>query len=232
MGVAMYPREKGAEWVIPEAAYRRTIDPKSEAVGPISMVLEADPDLETGTICVAGRRADGRMHVEVVRHFPDLGVGWMLDDAITLAEEHEATIWLDPKGPLGFMLGDFAERDVDVKEFTAEQVVAAFSWFTVGMDPRQAPDAEADAPLPEPRITHRGPAYLEQSLAASQTRKLMGRLAFQRFVEVPQGPVIGCCLAGYAVVLGERVEDKPPPPPPEVVGEDLTGLGSMTSVQW
>lgn len=239
LGVASYPREDGAEWVIPHEAYKRSIDEESEVAdgAPVHIVLEADPDLNTGTIALAGRRTDGAMHVEITKHEPDLGVQWMLDEAERLQTEHRATLWIDPKGPLGFMLGDFAERGLTVREFTPQNVVNACSWFFTGINPRRRPDEPKDAPLPTPRVRHRGPKVLEITLAAAQTRKLLGGWAWQRYItEVPQGPLMGITLAGYAVLLTERTP-APKAPPPELVARDrrdaetLPG-GDLTRVQF
>lgn len=205
-GAATYPREEGASWVIPEAAVLRATDEASAIAddAPLAFVLESDPELEFGTIGVAGRRADGAMHIEVVAH--ERGVAWMLDEAKRLREQHGGDIWLDPKGPCGFMVGDFRESGVPIKLFDAADLKDAATWLYTGMNPQPDP-RDPGAGRPAPAVYHRGGQLMLQAMAVAETRKLLDRWTWRRSVssQVAQGPLIAPNLAGYAVLLAERV---------------------------
>ena len=200
----------------PEDAWIRARDEDSQPApsAQLRFVLEADPQLERGTIAVAGRRDDGAMHVEVIAHDP--GVAWMKTRAAELLAKHGGQLWLDPKGPCGFMLGDLREAKVPVHLFTANDLPDAFSWLYTAANPTKNP-ADPAAPVPDPTVRHRGGQVVTLALAAAETRKVLDRVTLRRSVsaDVNQGPIVGAMLAGYAVVKGEKV--KPPPPPSKPV---------------
>jgi len=213
-GAATYPREEGSDWVVPEQAWLRAVDPTSK-IRPGEtprFVLEADSQLAAGSISVAGRRTDGAVHIELVDHDP--GVAWMVDRAKALQETHNAEVWLDPKGPLGFMQGDLAEAGVAVKLFDAEDVKNAWTWFYTNLNPKPDP-LHPEKGAPEPGVRHRGGRLLTAALAGAELRRLLDRYALRRTVstEVNQGPIVSTHLAAYAVVKSERTAKAPPPPP-------------------
>lgn len=213
-GASTYPREEGGGWVIPEVSWHRGSDEESTIAADKrpAFVLEADAELEAGTISVAGRRADGAMHVENVQH--DAGVGWMVARAKSLQDEHHGAIWLDPKGPCGFLVGDLAEAGVDVSLFDNEDLKNAWTWFYTNAHPQPDP-ADPDRLLPAPGVRHRG-QLMTLALAAAELRKLLDRHTLRRTVSsgVNQGPIIGPMLAAYAVVKAEREVPVEPPPAP------------------
>ena len=219
-GVPTYPRTDGMSWVIPAEAWDRAEDANSQVApdAPLHLVLEADPELERGSICVAGRRTDGAMHIETIQHDP--GVIWIVDRAKQLQDKWAATVWLDPKGPLGFMVGDLMEADVTIREFEAGDLVASASWLYTAANPPPDPD-DPGAPRAMPTVRHRGAPVLTLALAAAQTRKLLDRWAWRRAVAsgTNQGPVVGCSLAGWAVVKSERETTGPAPLPRKAVGD-------------
>lgn len=213
VGVPTYPREEGEAWVIPEEAWERAKDLQSQVAdgNGVQIVLEADPDLDKGTISIAGRRADGAMHIEVVLH--DDGVAWMLERTKTLQDSWGATAWVDPKGPLGFMLGDLDEDGIKYRTFEPEDLKNAWTWLYTSANPKPDP-RDPQRVLPDPTVRHRGGVLMTQALAAAELRKLLERHTLRRQVslEVNQGPIVGPMLAGYAVIKTER--ERPPAPAP------------------
>lgn len=214
-GAATYPRAEGAAWVIPEEAWKVANDPESApaATGRLCYVLEADRELARGTISVAGRRADGAMHLETIDHDP--GVGWMPARVRDLLERHEGgEVWVDPVGPCGFMVGDLRQQGIAVRLFTSQDLPEAFSWLSTAIAPSKDP-RDPQAPDPQPTARHREDMDMTLALAAAQTRKIRERLTLARTVpeDVNQGPIVGAMLAGWAVVKGERAGGRVPPPP-------------------
>ncbi|QIM19886.1 hypothetical protein G7075_00040 [Phycicoccus sp. HDW14] len=228
-GASTYPREEGAGWLVPEKAWARAQDAESAIASGSTprYVLEADPQLERGTIGVAGRRSDGAMHIEVIDHEP--GVAWMLERSRQLVTDHGGELWVDPKGPCGFMLGDLAEAGVPVKLFDADDLKNAWTWFYTNANPRPLPpepgedvDPDAPRPVPAPGVRHRGGKLMTQALAAAELRKLLDRHTLRRTVstEVNQGPIVAPMLAGYAVGKSERDVKEPPPSPVRATGAE------------
>lgn len=205
MGVPNHPREEGSAWVIPTEAWDAARDAESriaEGEKP-RFVLEADPELNSGTVTVAGRRPDGAVHLEVVAHQP--GVSWMVAEAQRLQDEHTGEVWLDPKGPCGFMIGDLTESGVEHKLFDAKDLADAWAWLSSAANPRRNPlDPDAE---PRPGVFHRGGRLLTQALAAAEVRKILDRQTLRRTVsgDVNQGPIVGAMLAGWAVARLAKV---------------------------
>jgi hypothetical protein len=221
LGVPTFPRQAGDAWVIPEEAWTRCKDSESSipAGAPIAFVLEADPELEYGTIGVAGRRQDKAMHLEAFVHEP--GVSWMVDRAKDLQTKHGGDVWLDPKGPCGFLQGDLAQSGVAVKLFDAEDVKNAWTWLYTNANPK--PDPTDPDHVPPPGLYHRGGDAMTRALSAAELRNLLDRHTLRRTVasEINQGPLIAPMLAAYAVVKSER--SKPPPPSPRSARGDRPG---------
>lgn len=215
LGVARYPREEGADWVIPEAAWGRAKDEASVPAdgAPLEFVLEVAPDLDRASIGVAGRRADGAMHIEVVANEP--GVHWAIGRCKDLQDKHGPDICVDPKGPAGFMLGDLHQAGVRTRLVDTQDLTSSASWLYTAANPQ--PDPTDPGEKPAPNVRHRGGLKLTQALAAAETRKMLSRWTWRR--EVPSGvdqtPITAVTLAAWMVVKRERVA--PPPPPSKAV---------------
>lgn len=212
-----FAREDDSQWVVPEDAVRAALDEDSTPVGGLVFVPECDPDLAYGTIVVAGRRADGGIHIEPVEFAA--GVGWIPDRWAELVATHHGAAWIDPRMPAAeYLLGEIKTRrlDLDPRTFTAEQVAAAHTWFWAAINPQPDPH-NPGAGKPPPGVWHRGPERLMAAFANAKTRKLLNRWAWSRMSPVHVGPLMGGTLAGYAVQLEER--RTPPPPPPRGVGK-------------
>lgn len=214
-GVATYPRAEGAAWVIPEDAWTRAADADSKPAPDTRLcyVLEADPELAAGSISVAGRRTDGAMHLECIDHDP--GVSWIRARIKQLITDHGGQVWLDPQGPLGFMLGDLRQDGVPVRLINAMDITEAYSWLYTAIVPTKDP-RDPQAPLPPPTARHMGDGEVTMALAAAEVRKIKDRTTLRRAVsgEVNQGPLVSIMLAGYAVVKGEKTTPLPPPSKP------------------
>ncbi len=230
LGVARYPREEGADWVIPETAWTRAVDEESTPApaARLHFVLEATPDLERASIGVAGRREDGAMHVEVVGNEP--GVHWLVARSKDLQQRHDADVWIDPNGPLGFMLGDFRESGLRVRTLDAHDLMASASWLYTAVNPQPDP-ADPGRGAPAPSVRHRGGLKLTQALAAAETRKILSRWTWRREVPsgVDQSPLTAVTAAAWVVVKTERVS--PPPPPSKMARSGRTRTNPRYSTE-
>lgn len=61
--------------VLPEEHWQACADPGSSVVDPVALAVEVAPDRSWAAVGVAGARADGLVHVEVIRH--DQGTSWV-----------------------------------------------------------------------------------------------------------------------------------------------------------
>ena len=217
-GAPTYPRGEGEGWVVPKERWHAATDPDSRTVpsSPLVFTLEADPQLERGTIGVAGFRGDGAVHIEVTDNAP--GVLWMIDRAKELQTKHGGEVVIDPKGPLGYLVEPLSEAGVRVTPLKAEDLRDGAAWFFTELSPRPDP-ADPDAQTPPPGIFHRGGTRLTQALAAAETRKFMDRWTWRRQVslEVDQGPLTAVTWSGW--VLVKKARQTPPPAPIKAKGD-------------
>lgn len=211
-GAATYGRAEGEDWVIPKEAWQTATDPTSKVRpgSPLAFVLEADPQLQRGTIAVAGFRDDGAVHLEVTDNAP--GVLWMLARAKALQARHGGDVGVDPKGPLGYLIERLREDGVKVTPLEASDLISAATWFYTELNPKPDPKDPA-AGTPDPGIRHRGASRMTQALAAAEVRKLLDRWTLRRQValEVDQGPIVGPMLAGWLLTKKARQTATPAP---------------------
>lgn len=209
LGIATYPRPEGEGWVIPEAAWIRARDEKSEPTGAARYVLEADPQLEAGSIGAAARRDDGAMHIGVTEH--RAGIGWMIPAVADLVARDGGEVWVDPKGPAAILIEDLRTAGITPRLFTPENIKDACAWFYTSLNPQPLVEDQPET-RPAPGVYHRGGELLTTALAAASTRPLLDRWAWKRANEVNQGPLMAVTLAAFAVVLSERSSAGTAPP--------------------
>jgi hypothetical protein len=116
-----WPNSQVVEQVIPLADWRTAADGPNEAaghagsriVGPRTFCLDVTPDRSWSAIGVAGNRADGLGHIEVVKH--DRDTDWTIDRLYDLTRKWETA------GPVvlfgaaaGALRDELRRRDVDV----------------------------------------------------------------------------------------------------------------------
>ncbi len=144
-------------------AWAAVIDAKSMA-DPLAFGCDVAFDRTSAAIAVAGRREDGRLHVEVVD--TRAGTGWV---AARLAELHtrwHVPIVVDDKGPSVTLLAELEKLHVPVNHPGTAGVTAAAAGFC---------DAVTDATL-----RHRGQPALQNALRAAARRPVGDAWAFSR----------------------------------------------------
>lgn len=223
LGRGDYPSAAGEEWVIPEPCWKARLDEDSEVDGPVAFVADSTVDLEWSTISVAGRRADGDIHIEVVAH--ERGTTWLGPRLAELARKHETSgIGVDLKSPSASTvlagLRDAAVT-VPVHEFTAEEIKNAWAWFYTAAkrSPAEAPSVSV------PGVWHRGADVLTNALAGASVRRLLDQQTWSRKGESDSSPIISATQAGYLVQLLERSVAVPVPQS----GRNLPSVGRLST---
>ena len=98
--------------VIDEAAWAAAADPGSRIQGGRTFSLDVTPDRSYATIGVAGARADGLTHIEVVKH--DRGTAWVPAELARLTQKYSVTEPVIICGQAAAALqGDLAVLEVD-----------------------------------------------------------------------------------------------------------------------
>jgi hypothetical protein len=144
----LWPGSIPADWlVIAEAAWRALADPDSTAVDPVAFAADVTPERSHAAIAVAGLRADGLGHGEVVDHRP--GTGWVVPRLLELQERwRPCAVVVDDTGPAGSLIAPLEAAAVEVTKPTARgmahaagDVFDAVAEATMRYVPRPALDA-------------------------------------------------------------------------------------------
>jgi len=144
----LWPGSIPADWlVIGEQAWRALADPNSEAVDPVAFAADVTPERSHAAIAVAGLRADGLGHGEVVDHRP--GTGWVVGRLVELAGKwRPCAVVVDDTGPAGNLIAPLEAAGVEVVKPTgrgmahaAGDTYDAVAERTIRIVPRPALDA-------------------------------------------------------------------------------------------
>jgi hypothetical protein len=202
LGVGDWPEtDEGAGSKISRESWNACADPDSSCVDPVCFVFDAPPDRSSAVICVAGRRDDGQVHVEVVENRP--GTDWVPARLAELVESHECIPPMyDEKGPAASLAAEISDTfEVDLRPVTmAEMVLACGQFF----------DAVGQG-----TVHHRESPDLTQAVRGAATRPLGDAWAWARKTSGANiAPLVAVTLAHWGV----RTQDVLAPPMIEVFG--------------
>jgi hypothetical protein len=187
--------DEDREYVIPLATWDRRSDPDSQAA-EVCFAFDVSPDRSSAAIGAAGRRADGRMHLEVVDHRP--GTGWVAARLAELkARWNPPVVACDATGPAGALLNDVTAAGVEVKTAsTRDHQQACGAFYDDVMDDRSRHTGEFDGEL-------------RAALAGADRRPVGDAWLWSRKSStVDISPLVAVTLASWAATL--PVEDAGP----------------------
>lgn len=186
--------ESNGATVIDMDAWKDAGDPSSSPLDPVSFALDVNPDSSFASIAVAGRRADGKTHTEVVDR--RRGTGWIVDRIEELVSKwNPASVTLDAIGPAGALLPAFAERGVEIDVVTMGQYGQACQGFKSMVD--------------EGRLRYKEQSGLTAALEAARKRPLgdSGAWGWHRRDTTDITPLVAVTLATYAFARNTVVDD-------------------------
>jgi hypothetical protein len=205
LGVGDYPREEGEDWVIPRSAWERAEDPDSKIVGPVVFGLSVKWDRTRASIGVAGRRRDGRIHVELIRN--DAGTMWTPGEVARLMGVHENLgVVIDPSSPAANLVGPLKDLGIEAKLLKQGDLARAFGDFYDGLV------ARPDDPSAPPMIVHTGGSWLTASMAEAEVRTATGALAWRQAMSADTSPTHAVTNAAYKLVELEKPKPTPAAP--------------------
>lgn len=197
----------GGETPIKAEAWAACLDEESGPQGAVALAVDISPDRSMSTIAVAGRRADGLMHVELVEHRQ--GTGWVVARLMELAQTWSpVALVLDPAGPAGSL-----EKKLLEKGFSTEKTLPAGGRRLHMMGTReyaQACGALCDD-VANGEFRHIGQVELDTAVEGVRTRPLADSWAWSRPKSgAPISPLVAITLArhGFATY---GVTEKPAP---------------------
>ena len=195
LGVGMYPTDLADAWlVIPKDTWTGLTDLRSVPEDPVAFAADAMPGGSHAAIGVAGRRADGLLHVEVVDHRP--GTSWVVPRLLELVAKHDpCAVVVDPTGQAGSLIGGLEAAGVEVMKPSARDAAQACGQFF---------EAATDSAM----LRHRGDAALSVALGGAQSRPLADSWAWsRRAVTVDISPLVAVTLAAWGHTLKAPVTD-------------------------
>lgn len=119
-----WPVNADKEWlVIPQADWLAAYDPTSGPEDPVAFGIAANPDRTWASIGVAGGRADGLRHLEVIDRRP--GTGWVVERMVALKEKWTPCAVTVATGPAGSLIADLEAAGVVVTKMSTTDAARA-----------------------------------------------------------------------------------------------------------
>lgn len=164
-------------------------DETSSLLDPVAFAIDISPDSAFSSISVCGRRADRKMHVEVVDR--RRGTGWVVDRVEELiASWKPLSVTLDAIGPSGALLPAFSERGIAVEVVSTTQYGQACALFKNSVD--------------EGQLFHKGQTGLTAALESGRKRPLgeAGLWGWHRRDTTDITPLVASTLAVFGFSQG------------------------------
>jgi hypothetical protein len=152
------------------------------------LALDVTPDRSMAAIGAAGRRGDGKFHVEVVEHRP--GVDWVVGWFAERAGKYGPVV-VDPAGPAGPLVAMLRDAGIEVRTVASRWHAHACSQFYDACESGQ--------------LRHIGQTALDVALAGASQRRF-GELFLwaRRDLATDVCPLVAVTLAlGGVIDVGE-----------------------------
>jgi phage terminase large subunit-like protein len=158
-------------------------DADSAPLDPVTIAVDVSPARASATVAVAGARADGMVHTEVVDY--RTGLSWVVPRVVQLvAEWGPAMVVVDPAGPAGSLIPELAEHNITARVVRARDVGQACGAFYDLVD--------------QGRLRHLGQPPLEAAVAGAKRRPIGDLWAWHRKdVTVDITPLVAVTLAAW-----------------------------------
>lgn len=151
--------------IVPEERWAACADSGSACGDPVHFAVDVSPSRDMAAVSVAGRRADGAAHIEVIRH--DHGVGWVVDCVQGLLARHpRSTLSVDTVGSAASLLPELERRHVPVRLLTTSDVARSMGLLL---------DHVADG-----KVRHRDQLALNVALGSAGKRRIGDKWAWAR----------------------------------------------------
>lgn len=186
LGIGDYPSDDAEAWsVIPEAAWLALEDRDSSALDPVAFSLDTTPDRSYTSIAVAGRRADGLVHLELVDH--RTGTEWAPRRAAELVERWKPCAFVvDESGPAASLIPSLERRNIEVTRIGAREAAAGCDHLFDLVQSRQA--------------RHQGQLEVATALAGAKKRVIGDEKQWawaRRGIQVVISPLVALTQAAY-----------------------------------
>lgn len=181
--------------MIDVVAWEALRDSRSVAEDPVAFALDVSPDRRWSSFVVAGHRADGRTHVEIVDRRQH--TGWVIERAVELHARWGVPLAISSGSPASSLIPELTERGVPIVEVS------------------NAANARACGILldlvNEGRIVHRGDLALRDAVANAYPRDYGDLWLWSRKRAAGQdiSPLVAATIAIWVLNL-PKPEEAPP----------------------
>ncbi|BCO57889.1 hypothetical protein KN246_14710 [Mycobacterium intracellulare] len=180
--LSMWVPHASGDQVFDPAVWEALTDPDSVPIADVAIGVDAGPSRDKATVCVAGRNADGRLHVEWYTTAP--GVTWLPRWVSAHLNGQLRAVVVDERGAPAEL--DWAGARVRPTMIGHRDVAIAAGQFV---------DAVADGAL-----AHRGQVELSRGVLSAKQRPMLGGQAFGWDRKAPGSSVlIAASLAVWGV---------------------------------
>jgi hypothetical protein len=203
-----WPSEAPEEWqVIPRAIWMGLADPASQIVGSPAFAVDVNPDRTWASIGVAGRRADGLLHVEIPNGdegSPDhrRGTAWVVPRLQQLVERwRPCAVVIAPSGPANSLIPEAEAAGLELAKPSVADIAGACGMLydATGANP------DVDDPA---WLRHLGQPDLNVALAGALRRDLGERWLWTRKgLSVDISPLVAVTLAAWGHATRSHLED-------------------------
>lgn len=178
--------ESSVDAAIDAGVWRRLTDAQSQIAGQMAFAVDVNPERTWSAIAVAGERADGRLHLEVVQHQP--GTEWVVPRMAELRRQWSpCAVVVDGASPAGSLIADLSAQGIEVTTATARDISQSCG---------QLYDAAVND-----RMRHLGQPSLNSALAGAQRQYLMDVWRWARKASaVDICPLVAATLALHGYV--------------------------------
>lgn len=180
--------------VIPLVTWDKLADHASKIIGRMALALDVSPDRSRASIAAAGKRADGKHHVEIVEQ--GAGTQWLARRVAELVKAHDpCAVVLDAMSPAASLKPELERLGVDVVTTSAQDAATACALFY-------------DAATSD-NLRHLGNSDLRDALEGATKRRLGDQWAWSRR---SSNVDITCLVAATLALWGEETQMIDPEP--------------------
>jgi hypothetical protein len=200
------PKGNESYLVIPRDDWRDAAVPEGVRPDPIAVSVVLSSDRQFATICIAGRRPDGNIQVEIADRRQH--TGWVIARLKDLIAKYSpVAVVIDQTGPASSLALEAVEAGIDLTPISTRDVAAAAGAFYDGIAGRPSLDPDTNEMGRDPRVVkHTGQADLTAAVAGAVKRKLANSWAWDQYVAtVDITPAIGCSNALWGFMTNQPV---------------------------
>jgi hypothetical protein len=201
-----WPDDAPDEWlVIGKQAWMALTDPYSDPVGKVAFAVDVNRDRTWASVGVAGRRADGMLHVDVAEHRPGTSwvVPWLVDRN---AKWGPCALVIAPSSPAGSLIADAEAAGLEIVQPSVRDIAHGCAMFydATGANP-QVKDP--------PWLRHTNHPDLNMALAGARQRDLGDAwLWLRKNVLVDISPLVAVTLAAWGHATHAHIQESKPIP--------------------